>query len=98
VCDGETGLLLVDISGCCPADVTTTGAGVGDAGYGVPDGAVTASDLQYYVNAYVAGDLAVADVTTQGAPAGSSAYGVPDGVVSSADIQFYVNLWVAGCP
>ena len=37
------------------ADVTTTGAGLGDPGYGVPDGQVTGADINYYVNAWVAG-------------------------------------------
>jgi len=83
---------------CCPADVTTTGAGVGDPGYGVPDGSVTAADINYFVNAYVAGDAGTADVTTQGAGAGDPNYGVPDGSVTAADLQYYVNLWVAGCP
>jgi|GEM_PF-1719139 len=83
---------------CSPADVTTTGAGAGDPSYGVPDGAVTAADLNYFVNAYIAADLAVADVTTQGAGPGDPGYGVPDGIVTAADINYFVNLWVAGCP
>ena len=82
----------------CPADLTTQGAGVGDPGYGVPDGAVTAADLQYFVNAWIAGDLAIADITTQGAGSGDPGYGVPDGGVTAADLNYYVNLWVAGCP
>ena len=81
-----------------PADLTTTGAGVGDPGYGFPDGAITAADINFFVNAYVAADLAVADVTTIGAGAGDPGYGVPDGAITAADIQFYVNLWVLGCP
>ena len=82
---------------CSIADVTTTGAGSGDPGYGVPDGAITGADIQYYVNLYVAADLA-ADVTTTGAGSGDPGYGVPDGSVTAADIQYYVNFWVAGCP
>jgi|GEM_PF-2373228 len=82
---------------CSPADLTTTGAGVGDPGYGVPDGAITAADINYYVNLYTAADLA-ADVTTAGAGVGDPGYGVPDGQLTAADIQYYVNLWVAGCP
>jgi len=39
----------------CIADTTTTGAAIGDPGYGVPDGMVTTADIQYYVNAFVAG-------------------------------------------
>jgi|GEM_PF-1348532 len=82
---------------CSRADLTTTGAGLGDPGYGVPDGSLTAADIQFYVNLYVAGDLG-ADFTTTGAGSGDPGYGVPDGNVTAADIQFYVNLYVAGCP
>ncbi len=82
----------------CAADLTTQGAGVGDPGYGVPDGQVTASDINFFVNAWAAGDIAVADVTTQGAGAGDPGFGVPDGLVTGSDINYYVNLWVAGCP
>jgi|GEM_PF-1341350 len=83
---------------CGAADLTTQGAGTGDPGYGVPDGQVTASDLNYFVNAYVVGDASIADITTQGAGSGDPGYGVPDGSVTAADLQYYVNLWVAGCP
>ena len=82
----------------CPADLTTQGAGVGDPGFGVPDGLVTASDINYFVNAWVSNDLSVADLTTQGAAVGDASYGVSDGLVTGADINYYVNLWVAGCP
>ena len=83
---------------CGPADITTAGAGIGDPGYGVPDGAVTAADLNYFVNAWVAGDAAIADVTTTGAGIGDPGYGVPDGNVTAADLNFFVNDWVVGCP
>jgi len=82
---------------CSPADLTTQGAGSGDPNYGVPDGAVTAADIQYYVNLYTASDPA-ADFTTQGAGIGDPNYGVPDGAVTAADIQYYVNIYIAGCP
>jgi len=86
------------IPACSEADITTQGAGSGDPGYGVPDGAVTAADLNYFVNAWVFGDLTIADVTTQGAGIGDPGYGVPDGGVTAADLNYYVNLWVIGCP
>jgi len=92
------GLWTLDIGSPCAPDLTTQGAGAGDPGYGVPDGSVTAADLNYFVNAYVTGDLGIADVTTQGAGAGDPGYGAPDGSVTGADLQYYVNLWVAGCP
>jgi|GEM_PF-1571039 len=82
----------------CIADLTTQGAGVGDPGYGVPDGGVTAADLNYFVNAWVAGDAGIADMTTQGAGLGDAGYGVPDGGVTAADLNYYVNLWVGPCP
>jgi len=37
------------------ADLTTQVAGVGDPGFGVPDGQVTASDINYYVNGWIVG-------------------------------------------
>jgi len=84
--------------GCGPADTTTTGAASGDPGYGEPDGSVTAGDLNYFVNGWVASDAAIADLTTTGAGAGDPGYGVPDGNVTAGDLNYYVNLWVAGCP
>jgi len=83
---------------CGIADVTTTGAAIGDPGYGVPDGQVTGADIQFYVNAWVGGDLSVADLTTTGAAIGDPGYGVPDGEITAADINFYVNEWILGCP
>jgi len=83
---------------CSEADVTTTGAPIGDPGYGVPDGQVTGADINYYVNAWLAGDLAVADLTTTGAPIGDPGYGAPDGQVTGADINYYVNIWLVNCP
>ena len=83
---------------CSPADLTTTGAGVGDSGFGVPDGEVTATDLQYFVNGWFADDTAIADLTTTGAGEGDPGFGVPDGEVTATDLQYYVNLWFAGCP
>jgi len=83
--------------GECEADLTTQGAGSSDAGWGVPDGFVTASDINYYVNDWVVGSSA-ADFTTQGAGLGDPDYGQPDGLVTAADINYYVNSWVAGCP
>ena len=82
---------------CSAADLTTQGAAAGNTNFGMPDGLVTAADIQYYVNLYVLGDLN-ADLTTQGAGSGDPGFGVPDGLVTAADIQFYVNLYVTGCP
>ena len=43
------------ITPCSPADVTTQGAPIGDPNDGVPDGIVSAADIQYYVNLWIAG-------------------------------------------
>ena len=83
---------------CSAADLTTIGPGAGEPGYGTPDGRITAADLLFYVNAWIAGDELIADRTTTGAPAGSPGYGTPDHGVTADDIGYCVNLWVAGCP
>ena len=90
--------LIFDDPACSRADVTTFGAGRNDPGYGVPDGIITASDLLYFLNAWIAFDLNIADVTTLNAGVGDPGYGVPDGVVTAVDLNFFVNLWVQGCP
>ncbi len=98
LCVNQGGPACPESVACSAADLTTQGAGTGDPGFGVPDGLITGADLQYYVNFWVAGDLAIADLTTQGAGIGDPGFGVPDGLITGADIQFYVNLWVLGCP
>ena len=90
------GWIGYDMLSVGPADVTTQGAGVGDPGYGVPDRQITAADLNYFVNAWVAGDTGIADVTTQGAGAGDPGYGLPDGLITAADLNYFINDWVAG--
>ncbi|MEM1331388.1 MAG: GC-type dockerin domain-anchored protein [Planctomycetota bacterium] len=82
----------------CPADITTDGANPGDAGYLVPDGSVTVSDLTAFVEQWLANDLAVADITTDGANPGDAGFLVPDGAVTVNDLTVYVELWLAGCP
>ena len=77
-----------DVAGCissCPADLT------GPALDGVPDGAVNAFDLNYYIGLWLANDPR-ADVT------GAALDGVPDGAVNAFDLNYYVALWLAGCP
>ncbi len=90
------GWIAYDALSVGPADVTTQGAADGDPFFGVPDRLITASDINFYVNAWGAGDLAIADVTTQGAGPGDTGYGIPDGLTTAADINYYVNAWVAG--
>ena len=89
---------VCETAACSEADVTTTGAGIGDPGFGVPDGQITGADLQYFVNGWVANDLTIADVTTTGAGIGDPGFGVPDGQITGADLQYYVNIWLLGCP
>jgi len=81
----------------CPGDITTTGAGEGDPGFGQPDDQVSAADLNLYVNWWVTTDPG-ADVTTTGAGAGDPGSGVPDGLITASDINYFVQLWVVGCP
>jgi len=90
--------IIFEDPACSPADITTLGANTNDPEYGVPDGRITASDLLYFLNAWIAFDLSIADVTTLNASAGDPNYGVPDGMVTAADLNYYVNLWVDGCP
>ncbi|MEM1330593.1 MAG: GC-type dockerin domain-anchored protein [Planctomycetota bacterium] len=86
----------------CPdaptADLTTDGTNPGDPGYGEPDGAVTVSDLTYYVEFWISGDLTVADVTTDGTNPGDASYGIPDGSVTVIDLTYFVELWISGTP
>ena len=43
------------VAACSEADVTTTGAGQGDPGFGLPDGQITGADINYYVNIWILG-------------------------------------------
>ncbi len=92
----------------CAGDLTTTGTGEGDNGFGTPDGVTNLSDLLYFVNVWQA-DLgtptpnpgSIADTTTTGASEGSPAFGSPDGDVDLSDLLFFVNEWGIGigdCP
>jgi len=82
----------------CAADLTTVGAAIGDDFYGVPDGQNSAADINYFVNAWNAGDVSIADLTTQGVGVEDPSYGTPDGLVSGADLNYFVNAWLEGCP
>jgi len=92
----------LDFRGCDaagPADLTTTGAGDGDPGFGEPDGTVDLSDLLFFVNIWQ-NDLgsspgSEADVTTTGAGEGNPAFGQPDGTVDLSDLLYYVGIWQA---
>ncbi len=80
----------------CPADLSGS-ADPNDPAYGVPDGNIDASDFFYYLDQFVAGNLAVADLSGSADP-NDPAYGVPDGNVDASDFFYYLDLFVAGCP
>ena len=93
----------VELRVVCPADVQTTGAGMGTSEDGVPDGLVDLSDLLYFVNVWQ-GDLgsptpnpgSAADLTTTGSSEGGPGFGEPDGNVDLTDLLFFVNQWNDG--
>jgi len=61
---------------------------------GIPDGAVNAFDLNFYVGLWLANDPA-ADIT------GAALDGIPDGAVNAFDLNYYISAWLvesAGCP
>jgi hypothetical protein len=80
----------------CLADLSGS-ADPNDAAYGMPDGLVDASDFFFYLDKFVAGDLAVADLTGSADP-NDPAYGMPDGMIDASDFFFYLDAFVAGCP
>ncbi|MBX3365161.1 MAG: hypothetical protein KF866_10375 [Phycisphaeraceae bacterium] len=96
--DGAFGFAVIEVIGLagCPADLSGA-VDPNDPNYGVPDGVVDAADFFYYLDQFVAGNLAVADLTGSVDPNDPS-YGVPDGMLDAADFFYYLDLFVAGCP
>ncbi|MEM1331735.1 MAG: family 16 glycosylhydrolase [Planctomycetota bacterium] len=82
--------------GCGVADTTTSGVNPGGTGYGLPDGNVDVSDITYYVERWLNGEVD-ADVTTSGTNPGDAGYGEPDNGINTADLTFFVERWLAGC-
>ncbi|MBX3365640.1 MAG: hypothetical protein KF866_12860 [Phycisphaeraceae bacterium] len=82
--------------GGCPADLSGS-SDPNDPGYGVPDGQVDASDFFYFLDQFVAGNLAVADLSGSSDP-NDPAYGVPDGQIDASDFFYFLDIFVAGCP
>ncbi|MBX3365006.1 MAG: VCBS repeat-containing protein [Phycisphaeraceae bacterium] len=80
----------------CRADLTGS-SDPNDPAYGVPDGQIDIADFFYYLDQFVAGNLAVADLTGSSDP-NDPAYGVPDGQIDIADFFYYLDLFVQGCP
>ncbi|MEZ6234085.1 MAG: dockerin type I repeat-containing protein [Phycisphaerales bacterium] len=79
----------------CQPDLTT-GAIVGQPGYGIPNGILNNDDFFYYLQQFAAGNVAVADLTT-GAIMGQPGYGVPNGVITNDDFFYYLAIFAAGC-
>ncbi len=79
----------------CPADFSRS-ADPNDPDYGVPDGAVDASDFFYFLDQFVDGNLAVADLSGSSDP-NDPAYGQADGVIDAADFFYFLDLFVTGC-
>ncbi|MEM1329074.1 MAG: GC-type dockerin domain-anchored protein [Planctomycetota bacterium] len=75
----------------CPADVSS------DLAFGIPDGQVTAADLGFFVESWLAG-VPGADLTTEASNAGDESFGEPDGRVTITDLTFFVEIWLIGCP
>ncbi len=79
----------------CPADLTGS-SDPNDPAYGVPDGAADISDFFYYLDQFVAGNLAVADLSGSSDP-NDPGYGIPDGTLDIGDFFYYLDLFVQGC-
>jgi hypothetical protein len=91
----ETEWLDNFVMGDCPADLSGS-SDPNDPAYGQPDGIVDSADFFYYLDQFVAGNLAVADLSGSSDPNDSS-YGQPDGIVDSADFFYYLDIFVGGC-
>lgn len=86
--------LVVTQSGCA-ADLSGS-SDPNDGAYGVPDGAADSADFFYYLDQFVAGNVAEADLTGSSDP-NSAGYGVPNGSIDADDFFFFLDLFVAGC-
>ncbi|MCW5753191.1 MAG: hypothetical protein KIT24_00620 [Phycisphaeraceae bacterium] len=80
----------------CAADFTTS-SDPNDPSYGVPDGVLDQSDFFYFLDQFVAGNLAVADLSGSTDP-NDPGYGNPDGVLDASDLFYYLDLFALGCP
>lgn len=87
---------VVTIGVPCPADLSGS-SDPNDPGYGAPDGQVDSADFFYYLDQFVAVNIAVADLSGSSDP-NDAAYGVPDGTVDSADFFYYLDVFILGCP
>ncbi len=81
---------------CSEADLSGS-SDPNDAAYGVPDQMIDSADFFYYLDQFVAGNLAVADLSGSTDP-NDPAYGVPDGNLDASDFFYYLDVFVTGCP
>jgi hypothetical protein len=79
----------------CAADFTGS-SDPSDPAYGMPDGTADAADFFYYLDQFVAGNLAEGDLTGSSDP-NDPAYGLPDGALDAADFFYYLDRFVEGC-
>ncbi|MEM1329830.1 MAG: GC-type dockerin domain-anchored protein [Planctomycetota bacterium] len=87
----------LEIDPCDRADYSTTGSNPGDAAFGFADGVIDVTDLTYFVEAWVSGDLADADVTTAETNPGDEGWGERDGAITISDLTWYIERWISGC-
>jgi hypothetical protein len=86
---------MVSGTGGCAADLSGS-SDPNDPAYGVPDGSADAADFFYYLDQFVANNIAEADLTGSSDP-NDSGYGVPDGIIDAGDFFYYLDLFVLGC-
>ncbi len=79
----------------CDADLSGS-SDPSDPAYGTADGIVDSADFFYYLDQFVAGDLAEADLTGSSDP-NDPAYGMPDGAIDAADFFYFLDLITRGC-
>ncbi len=93
---GEAMLSIALGTSSCDADLSGS-SDPNDPSYGTPDGSLDASDFFYYLDQFVAGNIAIADLSGSSDP-NDPAYGVPDGALDASDFFYYLDIFVAGCP
>jgi len=92
--------------GFCQADLTT-GAILGVAGYGTPNGIVNNDDFFYYLILYASSNgcgvgpgqtrcPSPPDLTTSAVP-GTPGYGVLNGIINNDDFFYFLTVFAAGC-
>ncbi|MCC6285916.1 MAG: hypothetical protein IT439_11570 [Phycisphaerales bacterium] len=81
--------------GICRADLTGS-SDPNDPAYGVPDGTADAADFFYFLDQFVANNLAVADLSGSTDP-NDPGYGQPDGILDAADFFYFLDVFVRGC-